>query len=235
MRNSCSMVWSVARTTRPIAARAATPPSSSDGTTPRSIGPDSAGAAAVSMSDMDAAPWLPGQKTVHGYCRVAPGDQVRRDSGRAVRHRPSDVAMSCVEEKVPEAPPPEERKIVGRHRSQARPHLRAVVVRAVGVKVLGDSLHESEIGRLVARVVTGELGGRSDANSIPEAGDGDEIVLVDGSNRRRRQPVADRYRKRIALDRIDRQLNTELARENRALGSKGENKGVALEGASVSQ
>ena len=141
--------------------------------------------------------------------------------GRAVRHGPPDVAMSCVEEKVPEAPPPEERKIVGRHRSQARPHLRAVVVRAVGVKVLGDSLHESEIGRLVARVVTGELGGRSDANSIPEAGDGDEIVLVDGSNRRRRQPVADRYRKRIALDRIDRQLNTELAHENRTLRLQG--------------
>src|ERR1700733_6807167 len=167
MRNSCSMVWSVARTTRPIAARAAPPPSSSDGTTARSIGPDSAGAAAVSMSDMDAAPWLPGQKTVHGYCRVAPGDQVRRDSGRAVRHGPPDVDVAFFAEKVTEATPREERKIVGRLRSQARPHLRAVVVRAVGVKVLGDSLHESEIGRLVAPVGTGELGRHQARDLIP--------------------------------------------------------------------
>src|SRR5580658_428533 len=142
MRNSCSIVWSVARTTRPIAAREATPPSSSDGSTPRSIGPRRAVDPTTSISDMDSLPGSSGQETVHGYPRGAPGDEVRGDSGRAMGHRPADMTVSGVEKKVVKAPTSEKREIVWGHRSQSGPHLGALVVGPVGIEFLDDALHE---------------------------------------------------------------------------------------------
>src|SRR5271166_718356 len=143
------------------------------------------------------------------------------------------MAVSGVEKKVAEAPSAQQRQIVRSHRPKAGPHFHAVVIGALGIKLLRDAFHEGEIGWPVARVVAGELCRRSDADSIAEAGDGDKIVLVDSGDRRRRQPVADRYRQRIALDGIDWQSNAEIARQNRALRPKREDVDVAPERAPV--
>src|SRR5882672_8212985 len=142
-RNSCSSVWSVASMTRPIAAREASPPSSSDGNTPRSTGPEEGRRAVARLADM-AFPFLfepdpqnrmpvfgimlSVQKPVHGNGRLAAGDQVGSDAGRTVRHGPADMAVAGVEVEVAQTLPAEGWEIVRRHGPETRPHLGAVVV-----------------------------------------------------------------------------------------------------------
>ena len=64
--NSCSIVWSVARTTRPIAARRRDRSSSSEGSTPRSIGSWAAGWARGRETSEAGLPSSSGHEAVHG-------------------------------------------------------------------------------------------------------------------------------------------------------------------------
>ena len=45
----------------------------------------------------------------------------------------------------------------------------------------------------MTHIVASELGRRGHADPVAEAGESNEIVLVDGRDRRRLEPVADRY------------------------------------------
>ena len=142
-RNSCSMVWSVASTTSPIAARAIRPPSRSEGRMPRSSG----GGARVARHG--GSPWVSGgHEAVHGDGRRAPGDLVGDDLGRTVRHGPADMSVAGIEIKISKTPAAEERQVSGCHRPQPRPHLRAVVVATFGISSLrhADVVKEKSSG-----------------------------------------------------------------------------------------
>src|SRR5215471_3419305 len=112
---------------------------------------------------------------------------------------------------------PDDRCALRSHRPQPCPLQRTIVVGAVWIEILGDAQHEIEIARRIARVVASELRCSRDAHAIAEARNGDQIILVDGADGRRIPMISDRYRQRIALDRIDRQLDTQLACQDRAL------------------
>ena len=170
-----------------------------------------------------------------GNCRRAAGDEVGRNARRAVRHGPPDMAVAAIEDEVLEPPPADERQIGRRHRPKARPHLRPVVLGAVGKELLRHPLHEREVGGFMARVVAGEFGRRGDAQAVAEARNGDEVMLVETGDRRRRLRGADRNGQRVALDRIDGQAEAKLAGENGALGAERQHIGVAGERPAVGQ
>jgi hypothetical protein len=148
-----------------------------------------------------------------------------------MRAEPCDMAR--VEDEVREPPPAEQREIGRRHRPQAGAHFGAIVLGAVGIEPLGHALHEGEIGRLVARVVAGELRRRGDAETVAETRNGDEIVLVDAGDRRRRGRCADGYGQRVALDGIDGQADAKSAREKGALSAQRQHIGVGGERSAV--
>ena len=137
------------------------------------------------------------------------------------------MAVAGVEIEVVIARLAEERQVGGRHRPQARPHFSPLVVGPVGIKLRRHPLHEGEVGRLVAGVVAGEFSCGGDPQPVAEARDGDQIVLVDAAERRRRLVVADGNCQRIALDRIDRQLEPDGARNIRAVAAECQDIGVA--------
>jgi hypothetical protein len=144
----------------------------------------------------------------------------------AIRAEPCDIVQ-------PMWPLADERQIVRRHWPQACRHFRPFVFGALGKKLLRHPLHEGEVGRFVARVIAGELGGRRDPQSIAKPRNGDEIVFVDASDIGRGRRCANRNRERIALDRIDGQADAQSVRENGAFRAKRQDKDVADEGAAA--
>ena len=143
------------------------------------------------------------------------------------------MAVAAIEEQVREPPLADERQIVRRHRPQACRHFRPIVFRSFRKKLLRHPLHEGEVGRLVARVIAGELGRRGDPQSVAKPRNGDEVVFVDAGDLGRRRRCANRNRQRIALDRIDGQADAQSVRENGALRAERQDKDVADEGAAV--
>src|SRR4051794_8979738 len=101
--------------------------------------------------------------------------------------------MAGVEPEIAVSPAAKHRQIVRRHWSQASPHLGAMIVGAVGIKLLRDGSHEGKIAWSVTGVVAGEFRRRGDPQAIAEARDGNQIGLVDRSNGGWCGVIANRY------------------------------------------
>ena len=128
--------------------------------------------------------------------------------------------MTCIQVEVSVLPLSKERQVSRSHWTQARPHFRTVVVASVGVKLLRDPFHELEVRRFVRRVIPGEFCCGGDTNPVAESRNGDEIVFVDDRHIGRLHVTLDRDGERIALHRIDRQLDSNLPGQNRAVTAK---------------
>src|SRR5260370_41056224 len=137
--------------------------------------------------------------------------------------------MASIPVKVAKALLAKKGKVARGHRPQAGPHFGAVVIRSVRIKLLRRPFHECEIGRFVVRVVAGEFRRCGDANTIAEAGNGDQIVFVDGRDSWRQLVIADRYSQGIAFDWINRQSDANPAHQDRTVRSKREHIDVARE------
>ncbi len=129
----------------------------------------------------------------------------------------------------------EDRRALRGHRAQAGPIARPLIVAGVGKEVAGGRQHDAEIGRSVRLVVARELSRRGQAQPVAHAAIGNEVGVVDAAQRRGAAMVVDRHRRRIALDRIDRQGEAKLAAEDRRLAGKGEDEIIAGELAAIGQ
>ena len=90
-----------------------------------------------------------------------------------------------------------------------------LIVRGSGIEALDDAPHVGEIAGTVARVMAGKLGRRGHPQPIAEPRDRYAVALVDRREVRRPRARADARGERIALDRVDRQLDADAAREPR--------------------
>ena len=91
----------------------------------------------------------------------------------------------------------------------------------------------AEVARFVAQVVAGELGGGGDAQARAHAHVGDQVVLVDAADARRQIAGGGGDGHRVALDRIDRQLDAQLPGQDRAVAAQGQHIGLGLKRALV--
>src|SRR6267142_3096840 len=99
----------------------------------------------------------------------APGHQVGDDPRGSACHRPAHVAVPAVEEEVPVAAEPKNRRPVRCHRAQARAVLAPVVVRGLREEIAREFQDVVEVARRPAPVVAGELRGRRQPQPIAQA------------------------------------------------------------------
>ena len=136
--------------------------------------------------------------------------------------------MAGVEEQVGIRRGADDRRAVGRHRSQAGPEAGARQV-AAGEQVGDHALQRLAPARIQAQVEAAELGHAADADAIVEARDGDLVGFVEHGGLRRRGRVKQRDRQRIALDRVDRDAEPEPGREVARKAAEGEHVAVGSE------
>src|SRR6218665_1877863 len=208
-RHSYSMVWSLASTTSPMAARAINPASIRNGKTVEGAARSRSTAWRTGLPSC-----LMGQplQAVPGR---APADDVADDAGSAAGHRPAHVAMPGVQKQVAMARAAQNGRAGWRHRAQAGPVLRAVVVRAPGKQLARQREHAVEVLRHMPGVVAGELGRCGQTQTVAEPCPGHQVMLVYAAQGRRLVAGADRQRHRIALDRINGQAVSEAGRQDR--------------------
>ena len=147
-------------------------------------------------------------------------DQVGGDAGRAAGPGPAHVAVAGVDPEIGQRTAAEDRQVVGRHRPQARPIAGPVIVAGVREQLVRRPQHGREVGRPVRPVVAGELGDGGHPHPVAIVGEGEQVVLVDAGQGRRVVAALDRQRHRIALDRVDRQVEADASARRARSGSR---------------
>ena len=152
------------------------------------------------------------------------GDQLARAAG----HGPAQGAVAGVEEQVRVARGADDRGAVGRHRAQAGPEARARQV-AAREQVAHHLLERGAALRVQAQVEARELGHAAHADAVVEARDGHLVGLVEHGRLRRQRFVDQRHRERIALDRVDGNVEAQRGDGRARVAAEGHHVAVGRE------
>ena len=114
--------------------------------------------------------------------------------------------------------------------TQAGPLLCVGVVGAVRKQRLDRREHVRKVLCRMRAIIAREVGLRRHAQAVAEPGPRDQILLIDPAYRWRRVALADGDRQGIALDRVDRQPQAKIARQERRVAAERNDVGVGLEG-----
>ena len=125
------------------------------------------------------------------------------------------------------------RRAVRRHRPQPAPEAGLGGVAALGVEVGDDMIERGAPRWPQLRAVAVELGHAADPDPVAQPGDRHLVGLVHDRRFRGAGGIGDRDGERVALDRVDRQVDPDPAQQQRRVAAQRHDVDVAGDGALV--
>src|SRR5690349_21199657 len=123
------------------------------------------------------------------------------------------MAMAGVDIKIGIAGPPDHRHRIRHHRAKPRPQLSLLLIEGTGEEFVRGGQQNTEIACTESPVETRKLRRRGKPQAAAEPRIGDESILIDAAHARPLAFVSERKSRRVALDRIDRKIDADLAAE----------------------
>mmetsp|Transcript_41496 Transcript_41496/g.104654 ORF Transcript_41496/g.104654 Transcript_41496/m.104654 type:complete len:363 (+) Transcript_41496:1045-2133(+) len=175
------------------------------------------------------------RKIRHIDLGLASTEQIGEHARTSRRHGPAERAVTSVQVQAGHRGGAHDRRAVGRHRAQAGPRLSAGQIHRTG-KQLCDHVPQCGYAVRVQRAVqVGQLPEATHANLVAETRDGHLVVRVEHGAARRLLCVGDGQRERVALHRVDGQLEADCARQLHAANARSQHHRVSEQRLSVGE